>query len=81
MISYGPVRITKGKYKGHCGVYDDDEDDNKAIVYLGVPFMSEYVLVNVKNLEQIDEFLPAETLLKEFPDIENKTGVVIRRKK
>lgn len=25
-IDYGPVIVTKGKYKGRIGCYDDDED-------------------------------------------------------
>ena len=33
-IDYGPVIVTKGKYKGRIGCYDDDED-HYVYVYWG----------------------------------------------
>ena len=35
-LQYGPVVVTKGRYKDRTGYYDDDSDEgNKAIVYFG----------------------------------------------
>ena len=55
---YGPVRIRKGRHKGTLGYYDDDLDGEeraaKAIVYLGEPFESDYILLSRKDLEQVD---------------------------
>jgi hypothetical protein len=54
---YGPVRIRKGRHKGKLGYYDDDLDGEEraatAIVYLGEPFESDYILVSRKDLEKI----------------------------
>lgn len=38
VLEYGPVLITKGKYKGKIGYYDDDEDE-RAVVYFGDPML------------------------------------------
>lgn len=35
-LPWGPVQITKGRYKGRIGYYDDEEDSG-VIVYLGHP--------------------------------------------
>ena len=56
---YGPVRIRKGRHKGKLGYYDDDDlgserRSGKAIVYLGEPFESDYILVSRKDLERVD---------------------------
>lgn len=65
-LSYGSVLITKGKYKGQVGYYDDDEDDGLCIVYLGVPFVSEYVCIKSSYLENTDiKHLPLEKFKKE----------------
>ena len=47
---YGPVRIRKGRHKGKLGYYDDDDlgserRSGKAIVYLGEPFESDYIVI------------------------------------
>ena len=56
--NYGPVRIRKGRHKGKLGYYDDDFGGEgraaKAIVYLGEPFESDYILVSRKDLEKVD---------------------------
>lgn len=37
-ISFGPVKIIKGRFSGRIGFYDnDDDEDDKAIVYFGNP--------------------------------------------
>ena len=55
---YGPVRIRKGRHAGKLGYYDDDLDGEarvaKAIVYLGEPFESDYILVSRTDLEKVD---------------------------
>ena len=54
----GPVRIRRGRHAGTLGYYDDDLDGEeraaKAIVYLGEPFESDYILVSRTDLEKID---------------------------
>ena len=54
----GPVRIRRGRHAGTLGYYDDDLDGEeraaKAIVYLGEPFESDYILLSRKDLEQVD---------------------------
>jgi hypothetical protein len=56
---YGVVRIRKGEHKGQIGNYDDDDlgrghRPGKAIVYLGEPFESDYIVVSRKDLEKVD---------------------------
>jgi len=50
----GPVRIRRGRHAGTLGYYDDDLDGEeraaKAIVYLGEPFESDYILVSPVRL-------------------------------
>jgi hypothetical protein len=41
---YGPVLIQIGEHAGAVGYYDDDEGD-EAVVYVGEPFESDYVLI------------------------------------
>jgi hypothetical protein len=38
-LDYGPVLITRGKYKGRIGYYDDD-DLSKGVVYFGDYFVA-----------------------------------------
>jgi hypothetical protein len=56
--NYGPVRIRKGRHADKLGYYDDDLDGEgraaTAIVYLGEPFESDYILVSRKDLEKVD---------------------------
>jgi hypothetical protein len=55
---YGPVRVRKGRHAGKLGYYDDDLDGEEraatAIVYLGEPFESDYILVGRTDLEKVD---------------------------
>ena len=52
---YGPVLVLSGPHDGQVGYYDDDhgETPGEAVVYLGEPFESEYVLVPHAALEKI----------------------------
>jgi hypothetical protein len=53
---YGPVLILEGPHTGQVGYYDDDNAEGAttaAVVYLGEPFESEYVLVPHDGLERI----------------------------
>lgn len=58
-LDYGPVIVTDGKYKGICGLYDDDEGANKAIVYLYG--RTDYVFINPKNLRSIENVFDGST--------------------
>jgi hypothetical protein len=54
---YGPVRILVGRHKGSLGYYDDDLGSDRrpgrAIVYLGEPFLSDYILIRRADLEKV----------------------------
>jgi len=54
---YGVVRILKGRYKGKLAYYDDDlgteSRPGKAIVYIGEPFESDYLLVSRTDLVKV----------------------------
>lgn len=50
---YGPVLCLRGRHRGRVGYYDNDEG-NGAIVYFGVPFEDEYVIVPYSWLEPTD---------------------------
>jgi len=51
-FDFGPVRITKGKHKGIIGYYDDT-DGKRALVFLGVPFISEFVWLPFGSIEEL----------------------------
>ena len=52
---YGPVRILKGENKDQIDYYDDEDDEpGQAVVYLGEPFESDYVLIPHADLEKVD---------------------------
>jgi hypothetical protein len=51
-LEHGSVTILRGKNKGKTGYYDDDEGD-KAIVYLGEPFKSEYILLSKSSIKNV----------------------------
>lgn len=53
---YGWALITDGKYKGHLGVYDDDEGD-RAVVYL-YKNPGTYVLVDIDYIQNVECQLP-----------------------
>lgn len=64
-LEYGNVEILRGKHKGKVGYYDDDEDENdKCIVYLGEPFKSEFILVSPSSLKNTDVKMLAKEKLK-----------------
>jgi hypothetical protein len=54
---YGVVRILKGRHKGTLAYYDDDlgteTRPGKAIVYVGEPFESDYLLLSRADLQKV----------------------------
>ena len=54
---YGVVRILRGSHKGKLAYYDDDLGTDtrpgKAVVYIGEPFESDYVLIRRTDLEKV----------------------------
>jgi hypothetical protein len=48
---YGPVAVLAGEHRGQVGYYDDDGPGG--IVYLGEPFVSEYVRLPRAALEKV----------------------------
>jgi len=51
-LNYGSVRITRGKYKGKIGYYDDQEGA-WALVYIGNPFSDNLQLLHFNQIEPI----------------------------
>jgi hypothetical protein len=54
---YGPVLVVRGAHAGCVGYYDDDDEadgPDAAVVYLGEPFVSAYVLIPHADLERLD---------------------------
>jgi hypothetical protein len=54
---YGAVRILRGPHKGKLAYYDDDlgieEHPGKAVVYVGEPFESDYILLSRAYLAKV----------------------------
>jgi hypothetical protein len=73
-LNYGAVLVTKGKYKGKIGYYDDDQSDTKGIVYFGEPFVSDYVLIKLEYLENITS-LPHEIFKKNNKELCEVMGI------
>lgn len=80
-VTYGPVRIVKGKYINQTGYYDDDAG-SKAIVYLkgavGFP-NAEYIKVPVSYLEPIDNTLELARIKRDHPEVARILGIVTER--
>lgn len=82
-IAYGAVKITKGKYKGCIGYYDDDDYDNgkkKAIIYLGNPRLSTgYIMIPIRDIDNIitteDMFRRQEIILQKFAEAEFEDNI------
>jgi hypothetical protein len=74
---YGPVRVLNGEHKGQIGYYyDEDDDPSKAVVYLGEPFASDYVLIPHADLEKVDvESIHLEKGKRAYPWLAKKLGV------
>lgn len=51
-LNYGFVLITRGQFKGRPGYYDDDKG-SRCIVYFGAPCLSEFAIVDRKDVERI----------------------------
>ena len=72
---YGPVLIRDGEHAGEVGYYYDD-DGQHAVVYLGEPFVSEYVLVPRADLEKVDaRSLHLERWKRAYPWLVKYLGV------
>jgi hypothetical protein len=72
-LKYGSVLITQGKHKDKIGYYDDDTS-TKAIVYLGEPFFSDYVLIKQEHLVNITS-IKHELFKKNNKEFCEKMGV------
>lgn len=58
-ISFGPVKVVKGRYAGLVGFYDDDAEHGLAVVYFGFPTLSPYVLIKRGSLVNAPDYTPA----------------------
>lgn len=75
-LTYGVVRVIRGRHKGKIGYYDDDADGRHAIVYFGTPFVSPYYLIRHTSLEACDEpWSPLDDWLTAYPGIAAQMGV------
>jgi len=52
---YGLVYINAGKHKGKVGLYDDDDESGKVIVYVDRPFIDSYTVIRLSSLIPYDE--------------------------
>ena len=78
-LEYGSVLITDGEYEGKLGYYDNDEFDEElgkevAVVYLGTPFQSDYLLIEHDCLHPIIS-LKHERFKRENPDLVAQMGI------
>lgn len=76
-LDYGPVIITRGKHKGAIGFYDDT-NGNKALVYLGPPFISASVWLRYEWIEPLSAdivSLEIETFRRANPEFCAMMGV------
>lgn len=58
VTDYGYVFIAEGEHQGKIGYYDNDDEGEKkgedqAVVYLGTPCLSEYVLIPHEDLIKV----------------------------
>lgn len=70
-LEYGPVLVTKGKYKGHIWVYDDDEGDT-LFVYPGNPALCNYYYTIRRT--SVSPVIPTEYLVKRMMELDTLVG-------
>ena len=72
---YGPVLILKGDHQGQIGYYDDDEG-TAAIVYLGEPFESDYIVIRHADLEKVTaKNIDLERWKRKYPWLARQLGL------
>ena len=49
---YGLVYVAEGEFRGKFGYYDDDEDEDEAIVYFGPPLIGDCYTLCLSNLRK-----------------------------
>lgn len=76
---YGPVHAVSGKHAGRIGYYDDDGDDDTAVVYFGEPFGVPYELVPYDVLEPATDDPNLSGWADAHPDAARALGVPTRR--
>ncbi|MBR4335120.1 MAG: toll/interleukin-1 receptor domain-containing protein [Clostridia bacterium] len=70
-LEYGPVLVTKGKYKGRIGVYDDDEGD-RIVVFSGNPSLClHYYMVKRASVSSV---ISTEYLAKRIETLDSILG-------
>ena len=74
---YGSVLVLRGQHEGKVGYYDDEGDNpGEAIVYLGEPFLSAYVVIDHADLEKVDvTSLHLERWKREYPWLARQLGL------
>ncbi len=78
-LCFGAVAVIAGRYKGKVGYYDNDDTTegglDRAVVYFGEPFASNYYLIDHKYLRNVTS-LDHEKFKKESPNICQQLGIV-----
>ena len=79
--SYGNVEITAGKHKGKLAYYDDEDRDSYGrpcgIIYLGQPFLSDYILLPFGNFKlSLKENKEVNKFEKNNPLVAESIGLV-----
>jgi hypothetical protein len=77
---YGAVRILRGPHKGKLAYYDDDlgteSRPGKAVVYLGEPFESDYILVRRTDLAKVNaKSIHVERWKRKYPWLARQLGL------
>ena len=67
LCNYGNVLVTRGVHKGRVGFYDDDDENNKAIIYFGDIYLSnKYYTIPHSHLSKT---IPSITLINRMQHI------------
>ena len=72
-LEYGAVVFVKGEYQGRLAYYDNDEGKS-AVVYLGRPFESDYIMVPHSHIRNVTS-LEHEKYKKENPEFCKLLGI------
>ena len=78
---FGTVFILDGEYAGFVGYYDDDIDDEEAVVYIGLSLFQTGTTILRRHLEPTDEkviLLALHRLLRKHPEVKDCFGLVVR---
>lgn len=68
-LEYGPVLVTKGKYKGHIGIYDDDDENDTIVVFPNEPVICGHFYTVKKT--SVSPNIPTDYLVRRIDTLYN----------